>query len=145
MKLCSLILLTLFFSCSFNWKEIPSNNSLIGQSIIYDRLYLNKIDSAKTILKNAMNVQNLPSISFSIGINGKLIWSKAIGYKDIETKSPVTIHSTYRIGSISKSVTSLALGLLYQENKLNFDSSIYHYLPDFPKKEHDIKVKHLVS
>ena len=118
MKLCIITLLILFTSCSLinhHWEETPNNYRSIGQSIIHDSLYMDQIESSKKILKAGMAKQNLPSISFSIGINGKMIWSEAIGFKNIKFGIPVNINSKYRIGSISKSVTSLALGKLFEE------------------------------
>ena len=63
----------------------------------------------------------------------KIIWSGALGYADIANHIYVTDSTRFRINSISKSLTSLALIKLVSEGKINLDSPIQKYIPEFPR------------
>jgi serine beta-lactamase-like protein LACTB len=85
---------------------------------------------------------NIPGIAISISYNDTIIYSKGFGYANIEAKLPVIpSQSQFRIGSITKSLTAMALAKLQQQGKINFDESIYHYLDSLPKKEYDFTIR----
>ena len=103
------------------------------------------VDASNRILAKAMRKQSLPSISISIGVGLETIWTQAVGFSDLEEREVATVNSKYRIGSISKSLTSLALGRLFEQGQLDFDRSIHDYVPYFPRKRHDITLGELAS
>ena len=75
----------------------------------------------------------------------KIVWSDAFGYADIVNKIYVSDSTKFRINSISKSLTSLALIKLVSEGKLNLDSPIQKYIPEFPKKSYTITTRQLAG
>src|SRR5690606_16734598 len=59
---------------------------------------------------------------------------------------PINPSSTlFRIASISKSITAVMLAKLVDDGIIDLDSSIYNYLPDYPKKEYDFTVRELAG
>lgn len=66
-----------------------------------------------------------------IGRAGKPIYSRTIGFADIEAKTPATLDTPYVIASISKWLTSTALLRLAEAGKLDLDAPITRYLPDY--------------
>lgn len=66
-----------------------------------------------------------------IGKAGKPIYSRAVGFADIEAKRPATLGTPYVIASISKWLTSTALLRLAEAGKLDLDAPIVRYLPDY--------------
>jgi CubicO group peptidase (beta-lactamase class C family) len=66
-----------------------------------------------------------------IGKAGKPIYSRAIGFADIEAKRPATLGTPYAVASISKWLTSTALLRLVESGKLDLDAPIVRYLPDY--------------
>lgn len=94
-----------------------------------------KNDEANVLVENFLQEQNIPGMSISVSKNRALIYSKGFGYSDIKKKQKVNATKTkFRIASISKTLTALALGRLVDDGKLKFDNSLYNYVPDFPKK-----------
>lgn len=67
--------------------------------------------------------------SIAISQNGQLIYSRAIGYADIETLKRASPESKYRIGSISKMFTSALVFKAIDENKLTLDKTIDAFFP----------------
>jgi serine beta-lactamase-like protein LACTB, mitochondrial len=88
---------------------------------------------------------SVPGLSVAVAEDGKLIWSEGFGFADIEAKKPVTPRTLFRIGSISKPITSAGLMLLVEKGKLDLDADIHRYLPDFPDKGHPITTRQLAG
>lgn len=61
---------------------------------------------------------------------GKIIYAKGFGYKDYETKAPVTVNTQFAIGSCTKAFTAAILGILKQNGKIDFDNPLHDYLPE---------------
>lgn len=66
-----------------------------------------------------------------IGKAGKPIFSRTIGFADIEAKKPATLDTPYVIASISKWLTSIGLLRLAEAGKLDLDAPITRWLPDY--------------
>ncbi|WP_173003191.1 serine hydrolase [Chitinophaga sp. SYP-B3965] len=89
--------------------------------------------------------QHIPGISVCVGNREGILWAQGFGYADLENSIPVTPDTKFRLGSVSKLLTSLAVGLLYQQGKLALDSPVQHYLPEFPQKRYPITSRQLAG
>ncbi|HTQ66332.1 MAG TPA: serine hydrolase [Puia sp.] len=69
---------------------------------------------------------------FAVAIveKNKIIYAKGFGYRDIESKSPVTSNTLFAIGSCTKAFTASLLGMLRRDDKVDFDKPVRNYLPD---------------
>ncbi len=76
-----------------------------------------------------------PGVSIAVGVDDELVWAEGFGYANVEHSVPVTPLTKFRVGSVSKTMTSIALGLLYEEGLIDLDAPIQAYLPEFPIKE----------
>ena len=63
--------------------------------------------------------------------NGKLIYSKAIGERNREHHLPMTFDTRFRIMSMTKPVTAVAVLMLYEEGRFQLDDSVANFLPEF--------------
>lgn len=59
---------------------------------------------------------------------------EGVGYANVEHMVPVNENTVFRIASISKPFTSLLVGRLLDQHKLDLDEDIRSYLPEFPEK-----------
>lgn len=93
---------------------------------------------------------HFPGYAFGIVVDGELTYKGAGGYANLEEKIPATTSSFFRIASMSKSFTSLAILHLRDEGKLQLDDPVEKYIPpmrgqalttDAPK----ITIRHLMS
>ncbi|MEO9569587.1 MAG: serine hydrolase domain-containing protein [Polaribacter sp.] len=101
---------------------------------------------ANAIAQKFLEAQKIPGMSISISKKGALIWSKGFGFADVKTKKKVNSKTTqFRIASISKTLTAVALAKLVDEKKLNFDVSLYDYVPEFPKKKYDFTIRQIAG
>ena len=64
--------------------------------------------------------------------NGKLIYAKGFGMRDIAAHEPVDAQTRFEIGSVTKQFTAAAILQLKEQGKLALDDSLAKYLPSFP-------------
>ena len=66
--------------------------------------------------------------------DGEMIISEGFGYRNLETKAPVTPRTLFAIGSSTKAFGTLSLSLLAQQ-KFNWDAPVQSYIPNFSLSE----------
>jgi CubicO group peptidase (beta-lactamase class C family) len=76
---------------------------------------------------------------------GQVIFQHAYGLADIETKTPCTPATNFRMASVSKQFTATAVMLLVDRRQLSFDDRLAQFFPGFPEYGNKITVKHLLS
>ncbi|MDR3717732.1 MAG: serine hydrolase [Bryobacteraceae bacterium] len=72
------------------------------------------------------------------------IWTHAAGKADVENDVTATPKSMFRLASISKPFTAVAVMRLVEMGKVNLDTPIHKYLPQFPKKRWPITLRQLL-
>lgn len=100
---------------------------------------------ANQLGKEFIEDNGLHGAQISIGKGNEIIWSAVFGYADSENKLPVHDSTRFRINSIFKSMTSVALTKLVSEGKLDLDAPIQQYVPDFPRKRYQITTRQLAG
>jgi CubicO group peptidase (beta-lactamase class C family) len=73
---------------------------------------------------------HIPGASVALIENGEVTFAKGYGYADVAKKIPATADTPFRAGSISKSVTSIAVMTLVELKKLSLDAPIATLVPD---------------
>lgn len=89
----------------------------------------------ESYIEKARNDWQVPGVGLAVVRNGKVIYAKGFGYKDVDQKTPVSANTQFAIGSCTKAFTSFAVCQLAQDGKLNLGVPLKTYLPDF--KLHD--------
>ena len=107
------------------------------------------LEGFDAFVEKVMKDWKVPGLSLAIVKDGKIVYAKGYGFRDVAKKLPVTPDTLFAIGSNSKSFTAAALSILADEGKLDFDKPVREYLPDF--RLHDeyatanLRVRDLVS
>ncbi len=86
---------------------------------------------ANEMEKSALDLETV-SISGAVAIGGTPIWAGTIGLSDVDARTPAKVTHQYRIGSISKSITAVALMRMVDRGLIDLDADISEYLPDYP-------------
>jgi CubicO group peptidase (beta-lactamase class C family) len=69
-----------------------------------------------------------------IARDGKIVYYKAAGYNDLDTKAPLAKDGIFRIASQTKAITSVAIMILFEEGKLLLSDPVSKYIPSFKKQ-----------
>lgn len=88
-------------------------------------------DSMDAYIQKGLKDWNLPGLSVVIVKDGKVVWMKGYGVKDIETKKPVDENTLFMIASNTKLFTGCSLANLETEKKLSLDDPITKYFTDY--------------
>lgn len=92
-----------------------------------------------------MYARSIPGISAAVVQNGAPVWSEGFGVADMENYVAAAPSTLYRLGSISKPITAVAVMQLWERGKLDLDAPVQKYCPAFPQKEYPITTRELLA
>lgn len=105
-----------------------------------------QFDQLHKIIAKLMRKFKVPGLAISILHNGKIVYEKGFGARNLEKNLPMTPNSLIGIGSISKSFTSLLILKFQEKGLLDVDDPVNKYLEMEPFISHpDIHIAHLLS
>ncbi len=85
----------------------------------------------RTAVESILKSWNVPGAAAGIVRDGKIVFLEGFGRRDLEKDLPVTPRTRFVLGSTTKAFTTMAIGLLAVENKLDWDKPVSSYLADF--------------
>lgn len=92
-----------------------------------------------------MEREKIPGLTAAVLVDGRIVWSEGFGYADLENRVPVTPLTKMRIGSVSKPLTSVALGKLVEAGQLDLDAPVQQYVPSFPEKRAPVTTRQVAG
>ena len=99
----------------------------------------------ETAILAGMARLGIPGLSAAIVRERELRWSSGYGLADVENELPATPATVYRLASVSKPITAIAVLQLVERGRLDLDSPIQRYVPSFPEKPWPITVRQLLA
>lgn len=106
---------------------------------------LEKLQSA---IQYEVAAKDLPAFSIAVVDDDRVIYADGFGFLDQERRVPVTADTIYRVGSVSKLFTDVAVMQLVESGQLDLDAPVQKVLPSFqPKNSSDapITLRQLMS
>jgi len=88
-----------------------------------------------SLLNSAINANNFLGVSVGIYSGNCGTWLSTGGFLNKRKQETPNKSSLFRIASISKPMTAIAILQLYEKGKIDLDVPIQNYLPNFPEKE----------
>lgn len=85
-----------------------------------------------------------PGATVLVARDGKVLYQNGYGYADIGNRVKATPETKFRIGSITKQFTAVAILKLQEEGKLNVQDKLSKYFPDFARGE-EVTLHHLLT
>src|SRR5260370_30910162 len=82
-------------------------------------------------MRREVGDKSLPAVSVALVDDQRIVWAKGFGYRNPEAKAPATADTVYRVGSVSKLFTDLAVMQLVERGTLDLDVPVTKFLPDF--------------
>lgn len=93
------------------------------------------LEGIEALVETAMKDWAVPGVAVGVIRDGAVALERGYGYRDLDDSLPVTERTLFAIGSITKSFTVTALGMLEDEGRLEWDAPVRRYLPDFELKD----------
>jgi CubicO group peptidase (beta-lactamase class C family) len=82
------------------------------------------------VIAGRMALDHLPGLAFGVVIDGELAFGKGLGLRDVATDAPADLDTAFRIASMTKSFTALAILKLRDEGRLSLDDPASKHVPE---------------
>jgi CubicO group peptidase (beta-lactamase class C family) len=89
--------------------------------------------------------RDVPGAAVLVMHKGRVAFSRGYGVADLETKGPVTDRTNFRLASLTKAFTAVAILRLVEAGSLRLDDHVADILADFPAYGRAIRIRHLLS
>ena len=86
-----------------------------------------------------------PGLSIAVVRDDQLVWSKGYGLSDVANQLPARADTVYRLASLTKCLTGVAVMQLVEDGKLDLDAPIQQYVPAYPQKQWTVTPRHLLT
>ncbi|KAK2028125.1 putative D-aminoacylase [Colletotrichum zoysiae] len=90
-----------------------------------------RLAALEPVIRRICTVAGAPGISIGVSHGGEVIHRANYGFADVESQSPTTSETVYRIGTLAKALTASAVGILVDQGRLDWDTPIRDILPGF--------------
>ena len=87
----------------------------------------------------------VPGAAVLVVDDGRVAFARGYGLADLETQAPVTERTNFRLASLTKPFTAMAIMLLVEDGRLGLDERVRDIVPDFPAYGADIRIRHLLT
>ena len=88
---------------------------------------------ARWAVRDEMAHRRIPGLSVAVATGDRLRWSEGFGLADLENDVPVRPTTVFRMASISKPITAVAVLQLAERGRIDLDEPIQRYVPSFPE------------
>ncbi len=99
-------------------------------------------EAAREVLSKAVDREDIAGAVGLIAVGGRVVFREAFGWKDIADDAPMREDTIFRIASMTKPITSVAVLMLHEEGSFQLDDPIARFIPEF---EHPEIVVHATS
>lgn len=96
-------------------------------------------------LFRAYAAPGVPGASVLVIKDGAVLYKKAYGLANLEDRTPSTTRTNYRLASVTKQFTAMAIMMLAERKKLSLDDRLADFFPGYPAYGNQITVRHLLN
>ncbi len=134
------VLVTITVAAFFGLTSLPSHsisasNARAAEAITHNVAprgdYSAVAEMLDKLIAREMAEKDLPAVSIALVDDRQIVWAKGFGFADPAAKIPATADTVYRVGSVSKLFTDIAVMQLVEQGKLALDAPVTRYLPNF--------------
>ena len=137
-------LLIFFFSClaaPVYASDIPASHAAESQKAEKARYgeIAERFDSLFHVLSKRRGFNG----NVLVSTDSNIVYENSFGYSDYRNRKRLSIGSAFEIASVSKQFTAMAVMMLHDEGKIDFDDTVTKFFPAFPYKK--ITIRHLLG
>jgi CubicO group peptidase (beta-lactamase class C family) len=90
-----------------------------------------RLQEATDLLKRYVAEQRIAGAVAAVARRGRVAYLEAVGVQDLQTRAPMTEQSLFRIYSMTRPVTSVAVMMLHEEGRFDLDDPVATFIPEF--------------
>ena len=130
MKVRNLVSIILFVAL------LTAGGSVVGQTVPVE------VDA---VVQKAIDGKVIPGAGVVVVRDGKVVFTKGYGLRDVDAAEPVTVHTAFQIASVTKQFTAAGIMLLVEKGKIKLDDTVGKYVPEVPAKWSGVTIRQLLN
>ena len=80
--------------------------------------YSGSVEESRGFARALIAGDNLPVLSVAVAMDGEIVWAEGFGWADVDSRTPITPLTRFRLGALSKPLTAVAAALLHEQGDL---------------------------
>ncbi len=117
-----------------------------------------RLERIRPVMQDYVDKEHVPGFLTVVARRGKIVHFETIGMRDVENKKPIEADTIFRIHSMSKPITSVAVMMLYEEGHFKLDTPVSNFIPEFKdmkvynedqteilEAKNEVTIKHLLT
>lgn len=132
-----LVIFLLLGSLTANSFQTPKEEERLAR-------FAEAIRAFEAFAQEQMVFDRIPGLSVGF-IKDDFSWARGFGYADLENRVPASAETSYRLASLTKTITAIAVLQLVEAGKIDLDAEIQTYVPYFPRKKWPITIRQLLG
>lgn len=146
------LFLFVIFGSYLSFTDIKSEPSVVepdSAEWIMDESLAIYLEDFEQNFEEGLNGERIPGGAVAIVKDGRVVFQKGFGIKEIGKPDKVDEHTIFRLGSVSKGFASVLTGVLVEEEVVGWDIPIFNYLENFklsdPAQTDRVQIRHILS
>jgi CubicO group peptidase (beta-lactamase class C family) len=135
------IIVVILFMVGFTATDILGQQNMAAKTQPSDDESAKKVDAFLA----QWDKNDMPGCGIGIVKDGKLVYKRSFGMANLDYDVPNTPLTLFNLASASKPFTAFSIALLAQQGKLSLDDDIRKYVPEMPKYDDTITIRHLLN
>ncbi len=95
------------------------------------KIHTDSLQNINDLLNQAVDEQWIAGAVALVAVDGEIVYEEAFGYKNISQNIKMQPDAIFRMASMTKPITSIAILKLYEDGKLDFQDPVSKYIPEF--------------
>ena len=104
-----------------------------------------KVKQIEALVGAEMAKQKIPGMTVAVVSDRQVRWTAGFGSQDVENNVAAKPATVYRLGSISKPITAVAVMQLFERGRLDLDAPVQKYCPAFPEKQWPVTTRQVLG
>jgi CubicO group peptidase (beta-lactamase class C family) len=119
---------------------------VLGQQSMTAKFLPSDDETAKKVdaFLSQWDKKDMPGCAVGVVKDGKLVYKRGLGMANLDYDVPNTPTTLFNLASASKPFTAMSIALLAQQGKLSLDDDIRKYVPEIPKYDDTVTIRHLI-
>jgi CubicO group peptidase (beta-lactamase class C family) len=118
---------------------------LVLAAFVGVRVHAQTLNARLDALLNDWREKNAPGMAALLVRNGRIEYRKVFGFANLDARTPITADTQFLLASLTKQFTAMAIMILAERHKLQFDDTLAKFCPEFPDYARTITIRQLLN
>ncbi len=107
--------------------------------------YAEAVEHARPLARALAAANDIPGLSVAVAVDGDIAWAEGFGWADVDSRTPITPRTRFRLGALSKPLTAVAAARLHEQGRLDLEAPVQRYVRAYPTKAWPVSTRQLLG